>query len=69
MIVDDMISFIRKDLIIFGIGVFVFLVLMLTIIFREVRWVMLPLASCAFARAQHAWTAWSAELEGNHYFF
>ena len=49
MIVDDMISFIRKDLIIFGIGVFVFLVLMLTAIFREVRWVLLPLASCAFS--------------------
>ena len=49
MIVDDMISFIRKDLIIFGIGVFVFLVLMLSVIFREARWVLLPLASCFFA--------------------
>ena len=49
MIVDDMISFIGNDLIIFGIGVFLFLVLMLSIIFREARWVLLPLASCAFA--------------------
>lgn len=49
MIVDDMISFIRNDLIIFGIGVFVFLVAMLSLIFREFRWVILPLASCSFA--------------------
>jgi predicted RND superfamily exporter protein len=49
MITDDMITFIRKDLVVFGTGVFVLLVLMLTIIFRRVQWVMLPLASCAFA--------------------
>ncbi|MEM7465401.1 MAG: MMPL family transporter [Pseudomonadota bacterium] len=49
MIVDDMISYIGNDLIVFGIGVFVFLVLMLSLIFREARWVILPLASCSFA--------------------
>lgn len=49
MIVDDMISFIRKDLIIFGIGVFVFLVGMLSLIFREIKWVVLPVASCSYA--------------------
>lgn len=49
MIIDDMISFIGNDLIIFGIGVFVFLIVMLTLIFREARWVLLPLASCSFS--------------------
>jgi uncharacterized protein len=49
MISDDMITFIKKDLIVFGAGVFVLLVAMLAIIFRRLRWVMLPLASCAFA--------------------
>ncbi|MCG8325941.1 MAG: MMPL family transporter [Thiotrichales bacterium] len=49
MIADDMITFIRNDLVIFGIGVFVFLIIMLTIIFRQVRWVSLPLISCAFS--------------------
>lgn len=49
MIADDMITYVKNDLMIFGIGVFIFLVAMLTIIFRKVRWVMLPLLSCIFA--------------------
>ena len=49
MIADDMITFIRSDLITFGTGVFVFVVLMLAIIFRELRWIMLPLASCIYS--------------------
>jgi len=49
MIADDMITFIKNDLIIFGIGVFLFLVGMLTIIFRKLRWVLLPLLSCFYA--------------------
>ena len=49
MIADDMITFIRNDLVTFGLGVFVFLVVMLAIVFRAIRWVVLPLASCFFA--------------------
>ncbi len=49
MISDDMITFIKNDLLVFGIGVFVFLVLMLTSIFRQARFVLLPLLSCTFA--------------------
>ncbi len=49
MVTDDMITFIKKDLTIFGVGVFVFLIGMLAIIFRQARWVVLPLLSCAFA--------------------
>jgi predicted RND superfamily exporter protein len=49
MIADDMITFIRNDLVTFGLGVFVFLVVMLAIVFRAARWVALPLASCFFA--------------------
>lgn len=49
MIANDMISFIKKDLVVFGVGVFVLLVGMLSIIFRRARWVLLPLASCAFS--------------------
>jgi len=49
MISDDMITFIKNDLVVFGTGVFVLLVVMLTMLFRRMRWVMLPLASCAFA--------------------
>ena len=49
MISDDMVTFIKNDLLVFGIGVFVFLIVMLSIIFRKLRWVILPLLSCAFA--------------------
>ncbi len=49
MITDDMVTFVRNDLIIFGGGVFLFLVLVLSIIFRELRWVVLPLLSCFYA--------------------
>lgn len=49
MIADDMITYIGNDLVMFGSGVFVFLVVMLTFIFREPRWVLLPLASCVYA--------------------
>jgi hypothetical protein len=46
MIVSDMISFIRGDLATFGLGVLVFLVVMLVIILRRPRWVILPLLCC-----------------------
>ena len=49
MIADDMISFIKSDLAIFGLGVFVFIIVTLTVIFREIRWVVLPLLNSAFA--------------------
>ncbi len=49
MITDDMLTFIRNDLIVFGFGVFVFIVITLAIIFREVRWVVLPLLNCFFS--------------------
>ncbi len=49
MIATDMIDFIDSDLRTFGISVFVFLILMLTVIFRRLRWILLPLAGCAAA--------------------
>ena len=47
MIASDMIDFIAGDLRTFGLSVFVFLILMLTVIFRRLRWILLPLAACA----------------------
>lgn len=49
MVSDDMITFIRNDLVTFGVGVLLFIVLMLALIFRRIRWVALPIASCFFA--------------------
>ncbi len=46
MIADDMLTFIRNDLKIFGIGILLFLVLTLGFIFRRIRWVVLPMLCC-----------------------
>ena len=47
MIADDMMSFIKNDIIVFGFGVFVFIVLTLWFIFRKLKWVVMPLLGCA----------------------
>ena len=47
MIADDMMSFIKSDIIVFGIGVFVFIVLTLWLIFRNIKWVLMPLLGCS----------------------
>jgi predicted RND superfamily exporter protein len=49
IITDDLISFIKKDLRVFGIGVAFFLVVTLSIIFRKKRWIILPMLCCVFS--------------------
>ncbi len=49
MIADDMITFIRNDLKIFGIGVVLFLILMLGVIFRQIRWICLAMLCCVLS--------------------
>lgn len=46
MIAVDMIDFISSDLMIFGVGILILLVGTLVVIFRQARWVLLPLLSC-----------------------
>ena len=47
MIANDMMSFIKSDIVVFGIGVFIFIVLTLWFIFRNFKWVLMPLLGCA----------------------
>ncbi len=47
MIADDMMSYIKSDIIVFGIGVFIFIILTLWLIFRKLKWVAMPLLGCA----------------------
>ena len=71
MIADDMITFIRKDLLMFGLGVFVFLVGMLSVIFRSPRWVLLPLASCLYAGVTMigllGWIGWQVTVISSNF--
>jgi uncharacterized protein len=46
MIADDLISFVKKDITVFGSGVFIFIIITLWFIFRDIRWVIFPLLSC-----------------------
>ena len=47
MIADDMMSYIKSDIVVFGIGVFIFIVLTLWFIFKNLKWVVMPLLGCA----------------------
>jgi predicted RND superfamily exporter protein len=47
MIADDMMSFIKNDILVFGTGVFIFIILTLWFIFKNIKWVMMPLLGCA----------------------
>ncbi len=49
MIADDMMTFIKNDIMVFGAGVFLFIVATLWFIFRKILWVIVPLNSCFFS--------------------
>ncbi len=49
MIADDLISFIKNDLKLFGLGVLLFLICTLRFIFRQIRWVVIPILCCGFS--------------------
>ena len=47
MIADDMMNYIKSDIIVFGIGVLIFIILTLWFIFRNLKWVIIPLLGCS----------------------
>ena len=47
MIADDMMSYIKNDIAVFGVGVFIFIILTLWFIFKNLKWVVMPLLGCA----------------------
>ena len=47
MIADDMMSYIKSDIVVFGLGVFIFIIATLWFIFRSLKWVVMPLLGCA----------------------
>ncbi len=49
MIADDMMSFIKNDITVFGAGVFLFIIATLWFVFRKLLWIVVPLSSCFFA--------------------
>jgi len=49
MISDDMMTYIKSDIIVFGAGVFLFIIFTLWFVFRSFLWVFIPLLSCFFS--------------------
>ena len=49
MIADDMMTFIKNDIIAFGIGVLAFIILTLWYVFRKLIWIIIPISSCFFS--------------------
>ncbi len=49
MIADDMMTFIKSDIIVFGIGVLSFIIATLWFVFRNLIWIIVPISSCFFS--------------------
>ncbi|MFT5421188.1 MAG: putative RND superfamily exporter protein, partial [Candidatus Endobugula sp.] len=49
MITADMVEFIRSDIMVFGLGIILFIIVILSIIFRRWQLVLLPLTTCFLA--------------------
>ena len=49
MIADDMMTFIKSDIIVFGIGVLLFIIATLWFVFRKLVWIIVPISSCFFS--------------------
>ena len=49
MIADDMMTYVKSDIIVFGAGGFLFIVCTLWFVFRSLLWVFIPLLSCFFS--------------------
>ena len=49
MIADDMMSFIKSDIIVFGLGVFLFIIATLWFVFKKIIWIIVPISSCFFS--------------------
>lgn len=59
MIAVDLITFVQSDLVVFGSGSLLFIVVLLALIFRSLRWVVVPLLICgASALGMIGWLAW-----------
>jgi predicted RND superfamily exporter protein len=71
MIVTDMIAFIKHDLASFGLGVLVFLVGMLVLIFRRAQWIVLPMICCfmsvLFMFGVLGWLGWRVTVVSSNF--
>src|SRR6056300_1498020 len=49
MIADDMMTFIKSDIVVFGLGVLLFIIATLWFVFKKLIWIVVPISSCLFS--------------------
>jgi len=49
MIADDMMTYIKSDIVVFGLGVLLFIIATLWFVFRKLIWIIVPISSCLFS--------------------
>ena len=49
MIADDMMTFIKSDIIVFGVGVLLFIIFTLWLVFKKLIWIVVPISGCFFS--------------------
>ncbi len=66
MIIADIIDYVDRDIKFFGVGVVIFIFLMMALIFRQTKWVILPTATCIVTvlimMGYMGFTDWSATI-------
>ncbi|MBN2591871.1 MAG: RND family transporter [Sedimentisphaerales bacterium] len=71
MIANDMVTFIKNDLKVFGIGVLLFLILTLGIIFKGIRWILLPMLCCVVSAVSMigllGWLGWEVTVISSNF--
>jgi predicted RND superfamily exporter protein len=71
MIAADMIAFIENDLVIFGGATVLFIIVLMAVIFRRLRWIVLPLATCLLAASAMlgfiAWIEWQLTVISSNF--
>ena len=65
MIADDMMTFIKSDIIVFGIGVLLFIIVTLWFVFKKIIWIIIPISSCFFFSYYHDGSSRIIRLESD----
>jgi hypothetical protein len=71
MIANDLMEYVQSDLTIFGGLIFIILILILTLIFRQLHWIILPLSICTLAVLSMVgvlgWLDWPATVISSNF--
>ena len=71
MIAHDMVDYVKSDLVVFGFGVFVILILIQAFIFRRIRWIVITLGSCVItavtAIGMLGWMDWPVTVISSNF--